>query len=199
MQDRNSTSSAAGWIAALMVGLLATALFALPATAKDGQRGQGKGRMAKWEAEFGFNLTSGNASKDADEDGLKNGREFGKRTNPLSPDTDGDGSGDLDEVKGHSDPTDPADMPEVEDSEAKEEDCETEPVESDDADDPDDEVDDSDEGTEASAGDSASCDSADSGDSVDSEGSADSADSADSEESAEDSDMDGDGEPDGEN
>lgn len=44
-----------------------------------------------WETKYGFNTSFANGQKDSDDDGLSNLQEYTYGTNPLNPDTDGDG------------------------------------------------------------------------------------------------------------
>lgn len=67
------------------------------------------GMPDKWELENGLSANVPDANQDPDNDSLKNADEYQYGTNPRSTDTDGDGFGDLQEIKNGYDPDAPGD------------------------------------------------------------------------------------------
>lgn len=89
----------------IVLGALALAVLALPATALARDRNHDK-IPDKWEKKFHLSTTKNVAKKDPDKDGLNNLQEFKTGTNPRNADTDSDGLKDGAEVKVGDDPTD---------------------------------------------------------------------------------------------
>ncbi len=89
-------------LAASLTGVAFTlstaALTALPAMAASRDR-DGDGMPNRWEAKHGLNANRADAHTDLDKDGLANGVEFRKSTDPGDEDTDNDGHDDGDEVR----------------------------------------------------------------------------------------------------
>lgn len=63
----------------------------------------GDGLPDDWELTYGFNPNHNNADQDVDNDGLTNLQEYRRGTDPIDPDTDGDGILDGDEEKEDND------------------------------------------------------------------------------------------------
>ena len=91
--------------ARLVIAVLALALLAIPSTAGAKDRDHDK-MPDKWEKKHGLSVKKANAKKDPDHDGLKNLREFKKRTDPRDADSDNDGLEDRDELRVGCDPRD---------------------------------------------------------------------------------------------
>jgi hypothetical protein len=90
-------------IVAMVAGILAALLFAIPAVAVQGDANRDR-IPDRWEKRHGLSLRVNQAPRDQDQDGLRNLREFREGTDPRNADSDADGESDREECRGDRPP-----------------------------------------------------------------------------------------------